>query len=511
MRGALLIALMLALVPAGRADADDSAIQGVGGAIQLMDEHPSVVMEQMQAAIHLSPDRGRVDCLLVFHNTGPRTSVRMGFPEEGTDEGRPLHGRVGFTTFATWVDGRRVPTAIEGETSSAGSWERWRVKTVQFSTAQRRRVRVRYSARTGDDISGRHYFAYRTGSGASWKGPIGRARISLQVSYDRARWQLSVPAGFRQLSQGRYEFARRGYEPSARDEVIISFLPVFYAVGSDGGGGQSAPSVFGGQTAGGMAIFVPVRDLARWLGAELAYSRPAATLTLGRHEVTARPGESRMQVGGQRVPLTAAPVVEDDRMFVPLRPVAAALGVPVTYLAARRTALLSLSLGKALSEVLAKDQLDRLFGYSPRNSTLMGFAPPQDHRYLPEALQFASRQSLPRPWLAARDFDGDHAVEVALFLEKRDTRGLALLEVDPSEDPRLMLLTTEPNRGPIAVVLRSRPPGSVEYWQEGEAAPKLARFDLKHDGFEVIAVGKATTLFYWDARLAAYQHVTTAD
>jgi hypothetical protein len=512
MKRALLVVSLLALAATTQSRADDAAIQGVGGAIQPMAEHPSVVMEKMQVSIDLWPDRAGVDCFFVFRNTGPATTVQMGFPESGSDSGRWRGGVGGFTAFATWVDGRPVPTVIEGETSQAGSWERWRVKSVRFARGQQRRVRVRYSAKTGDDISGRRFFAYRIGSGASWKGPIGRVQVFLQVSYDRARWQFAVPPGFRRIGPGRYEFARRAYEPSARDEILISYLPIYYSAGLYGGPGMYGPPLFGRQTTAGVAIFVPVRYLARWLGAELTLSRSSVTLVLGRRQLTIRPGESWMRAGGQRVPLPAAPLLEGGCLFVPVRPLGVALGAEVAYLPAERTARVSSPLSKALSAVLTKDQMQMLYGEYESGSPLMGFAPPDNERYSPEALRFASSQSPPQPWLAAGDFDGDGAVEAALFLGKRDRRGLGLLEVDhDGARPHLTLLVAEADRVTIPVVLRTHPPGLVEYWQEGETTPKSGRLDLRRDGFEVISVGKAATLFYWDPRRQTYEHVTTAD
>ena len=100
--GHLLVFLLFTL--AAPALANDTAIQGVGGAVSAMEEHPSVVMEEMEVAIDLYPERAEVECAYLFRNTGPAVTVQMGFPEAGnrTEKGtRPK----GFTAFRTTVDG----------------------------------------------------------------------------------------------------------------------------------------------------------------------------------------------------------------------------------------------------------------------------------------------------------------------------------------------------------------------------------------------------------------------
>ena len=76
----VLILFVLTLLVSAAAFADDGAVQGVGGAIRAMKEHPSVLMETMAVAIQVNSEReARVDCHFVFRNTGPATTVRMGY------------------------------------------------------------------------------------------------------------------------------------------------------------------------------------------------------------------------------------------------------------------------------------------------------------------------------------------------------------------------------------------------------------------------------------------------
>jgi hypothetical protein len=184
------LALALLCAPAY---ADDAAIEHVGGALQPMADHPSVVMESMTVDVSLTVETAAVDCAFAFRNSGPSTTVQVGFPESHSGEvGSNEPG--GFTTFKTWVDGKDVPTTKEGlrVSNDRDSWQRWRVKKVTFAAGQTRHIRVTYSAPTGADITGNRFFSYRVGTGGSWKGPIGKVTVRVTVRYDPFDWKFDL-------------------------------------------------------------------------------------------------------------------------------------------------------------------------------------------------------------------------------------------------------------------------------------------------------------------------------
>ena len=92
------------------ARADGAAMQGVGGTVALMKEHPSVVMERMLVDADVDPKLAKMQCEFTFRNTGRATRVLMGFPESGNSEA-PGKGKQppGFLTFAAVVGGRTSP------------------------------------------------------------------------------------------------------------------------------------------------------------------------------------------------------------------------------------------------------------------------------------------------------------------------------------------------------------------------------------------------------------------
>jgi len=230
----LLLVTVACFSALGLAGANDGAIEGVGGSIKLMDEHPSVIMKSERVEIDLWRDRGEVECVFVFHNSGEATSVSTGFPEQGwgdVDVDRPS----GFTSFQSWVDGQPVATKIQGLEKNFGGnqcWRRWRVKTVRFGRGQTRTVRVRYSARTGTVVSGHREFSYTVHTGASWKGPIGHAVVRMRL-HGLPRYADIDATGNR--PGGAWVWERRNFEPTSKDDVGVSFFPGYGRIRVNGG------------------------------------------------------------------------------------------------------------------------------------------------------------------------------------------------------------------------------------------------------------------------------------
>ncbi len=79
--------------------------------------------------------------------------------------------------------------------------------------------------------------------------------------------------------------------------------------------------------------FVPAEDLVRALGGQASWDPAAGVLRgfVGRRAVLYRLGETAVTVGERRVSLPAGPEVLGDRLYLPLRPLAVALGYRVTW------------------------------------------------------------------------------------------------------------------------------------------------------------------------------------
>jgi hypothetical protein len=516
MRAHLVVYLLVLLAAAVTACADDSAIEGVGGVIAPMNEHPAIVMEKMLVDIHASPDHAAVTCEFVFHNTGKATAVRMGFPESGHSpgfEGEPS----GFADFSTAVDGKPVKTHIEGLTLfGEGSWRRWRVKEVRFEADQTRTVTVSYAGGIGGDSLGGRFFEYPVSTGASWKEPIGHARVRLYLKGRPGFCPPSAPVRFRALRKGVYEWEARDFEPTRDDDISISFQPIHVEVklGESGVGDRYLASrhLRAGTT------MIPIEHLAGQLRVGLEREGSRLTLIRGGRTVVLHPGSRHYQVNGETRELPRAPTGKGSDVLVPLAAVARALGARVEYDGAARVVRayfprLTVFDGNLEPQTAhrARELLRNGSAFAP------GWAPPDESDYDRDVLEYAQRHNLPAPWACFGDFNGDGAKDAAIILRRGDKLGVALIHTAASPGSFSLFWLQEPSVvGPtkpetIISLLQTRQPGLVEHWVEGETTQKSGRLDLKHDGIEVIAYEKAAVMYYWDEASQRYLRVITAD
>jgi len=230
----VLTALVMALdiVGAGvvRAVADDGSVETVGGAVRLMKPHSSIRMVSETVKVRVTPGLAEVDCEFVMRNEGPTDTVLVGFPDgdmgpyTGGGEEYEIEG------FRSWVDGveakcQRLPAAeAQVAPSAVGSW--W-TKLVVFPAGAVRRIRNRYAVSPSwkpslgeseaDSIAGDRTFRYILWTGASWKGPIGRAEIVVTlVGIPLERVTETIPTA-RQVGRA-FRWTFRDFEPGEGEE-----------------------------------------------------------------------------------------------------------------------------------------------------------------------------------------------------------------------------------------------------------------------------------------------------
>ncbi len=495
--------------------ADDAAVEGVGGVIELLDEHPSVVMEKMDVVVDLGNAEADVDCTFVFYNSGAALDVRMGFPEEGGGVDVDVSKPHGFRSFASWVDGKEVPTTIEGfETRNEREWKRWRVKTVHFAEGQRRVVRVRYPANFGYMSTGEMFFHYHVHTGASWKRPIGWGRICLKLKQDPGRGRYAVGAPFQQCGPRCYEWVRRDFEPEWADDVNLVYVPYYDGIRSHRDSYRARHAAWPARPyiEDGM-LWLPVQIAAAEAGGDLSLNGGDAVIVRGTRRVELHPLSDLMntEAGPKRLPRPTR--VEHERLVVPAAAVLRAFGIEVTYQAEDNTVHIRWAEAALLEGVLGAEQAGRAVVAMPP-----GWVPPDMSEYEPELLEYLAANSPGPPWLCAGDFDGDGHQDIALRLRKENESGIWIvrgrvergtgLKRHWLKEPREV---GRPEAGARLDYLRTRPPGVVAYWQEGEPIPKSGRLDLPYDGVEVIIWGKAAVLHYRDESSGEWQSVITAD
>jgi len=528
----LLFPLVFLLGIPGITAADDGAVEGVGGVIAPMKEHPSVVMEKMLVDIHVNPDEATVNCKFVFHNTGKATTVRMGFPESGYSpgfEGEPD----GFAAFATAVDGKPVKTRTEGlQVEKEGSWHRWRVKEVRFDADQTRTVTVSYAAGTGFVSDGSRFFEYPVSTGASWKGAIEYAMVRVHVKGKRGFAPPSAPHyggkkrrrgsasplasdWFRVVGPGVYEWEARNFEPAAQDRVVVDFQPIYIEVkfGETGVANRYTAQ----RSLRGGTLMLPVRDLTDGLRVGWEEKGSQLTLVRGSKTVVLRKGSREYSVNGVPRLLPHAPIAEDGgTTLVPMAAVALALGADVTYDAKARVAAAHFP-RIAVFDGNLEPQTVHYALECMRTALAPGWAPPDASEYDQDVLRYVQRHQLPAPWACFGDFNGDGAKDAATILRRGDQLGVSLILTARRAGYFSFQWLSEPRDvGPAKAntmieLLQTLGPGTVEYWKEGETTPRSGRLDLRHDGVKVIFYEKAAELYYWDDGTHRFAMVQTAD
>jgi len=217
-------------------------------------------MVRERVFIKVGKRAAEVNCRFVFHNDGPACDVRIGFPDNGEeanvevleDETKPKPF-VGLKPFYSWVDDKPVSTAILPVQGKAMSWH---VKVVHFDAHQTHVIRDYYGLWIGgqatsiwrDKATGDNYYIwtlpYVVSSGASWKGPIGEAKVIVQMpfcvsaqrvsyyfklyDYPRLRHTPRSHVYYRGFTRARVEgrnliFDRRHFKPTEEDDLMVSW------------------------------------------------------------------------------------------------------------------------------------------------------------------------------------------------------------------------------------------------------------------------------------------------
>lgn len=203
----LFVAALILCSFASLARADDASLGRRGETVRPVGGS-QVEMVSEEVTVTVSAACSRVDCRFTFKNTGPGTTVLMGFPEskpppdrEGFGDDTALHD------FQTFIDGRQVPVKKEkGDTQedkkaaeAADNHPYWWTWEVPFKAGETREVGNTYWVKNHNWSNGQVMAGYILATGSSWKGPIGRARVVF-------RFEDVLPYDIRHISPGTYRF-----------------------------------------------------------------------------------------------------------------------------------------------------------------------------------------------------------------------------------------------------------------------------------------------------------------
>ena len=234
------------------------------------DRHTDVTIENETLKIDLHPEYADVNVRYRMHNTGPKVQQDFFFPVERwgkiqtADEDRESDD---INRYQINVDGKELkstnvagPTeerTVEtreatneakeesseteepaGETTSGDIWQEkvsiiksWKKSVIPFAQNQTRDVTIHYRTRyaendesVSDDLHiSDATFAYSLSPAATWKGPIGKGKIEINVVHPEPE-DVSIQKPkerFKKISNTRYEWDFENLKPTMADDIRI--------------------------------------------------------------------------------------------------------------------------------------------------------------------------------------------------------------------------------------------------------------------------------------------------
>lgn len=312
--------------------ANDAAVRGISGMIAPVDQHPSVCMVSEEVSAKIGWDAAAVRCHFVFKNDGGPTSVKMGFPEEASGDVGPIK-HPAFKSFKAWVDGKPIKTKFFPSMSEQNGdliYRAWHVKDLSFSAGQKRVVVNEYEAPLGVDSMGGKFFTYILTSGKNWKGKIGNAKITVDVSTSAQFYKIiPSPAGYA-CREGKVIWEFKNFEPhenisirlEPKVKATLNNAPVFL---SDAANFQRT-GVF-------MSAALQIPAALLWKP-----KTKECTIAAGNHKLRMKIGSKDALLDDDKnVKLSCAPYVYESRLIVPIVEVVRYLGGSVAWDSTNKT------------------------------------------------------------------------------------------------------------------------------------------------------------------------------
>ncbi len=207
-----------------------------------------VTIESENLKIDLHPDAAVVEVHYVMHNTGAKVQQDFFFPVErwGSVPGEEESPRsTGLDHYQITVDGKEAASSdMRGPATKAEEfvyvplWDEkmpiikaWKKSVIPFEKDQKHDVIIRYSSKyastnesvSDDDHNSDATFAYSLSPAATWKGPIGRGKIELNIRHAEPEDVIieKPKDRFKKLSDTHYEWEFESLKPSQADDIRI--------------------------------------------------------------------------------------------------------------------------------------------------------------------------------------------------------------------------------------------------------------------------------------------------
>ena len=233
----------------GNGGAWQAGVPGTGSASATnQNRKTDVTIEDEKLKIDLHPDYASVEVNYRMHNTGPKVEQEFFFPVERwgkNPDADPGTKSADVDQYQITVDGKKLSsTNVAGakeeasETTTGQFWQEnvstiksWKESVIPFDRSQTREVTIRYSAKYAENdesVSDDSHisdatFAYSLSPAATWKGPIGKGKIEINILHPEPE-DVSIEKPkerFQKINDTRYEWTFENLKPSLADDIRI--------------------------------------------------------------------------------------------------------------------------------------------------------------------------------------------------------------------------------------------------------------------------------------------------
>jgi hypothetical protein len=253
----LVAAACLVLLPHPRLFGNGGAWQtGVpvtgNGAASDQKKSTNVTIEDERLTIDLHQEFAAVEVRYRMRNTGGQVDQDFFFPVERWAESEDEGGStstdlVGYVISADGTELKFENVDAKGEKPKAEkdpSWGEfnpgtrlWKKSSIPFAQGQTREILIRYhspyaaiqSSVSDDGHSGEAYFRYSLSPAATWKGPIGKGKVTVNYLHPRPE-EISITKPkdrFKKISDNQFAWEFQNLKPTLADDMKIVVHPAY--------------------------------------------------------------------------------------------------------------------------------------------------------------------------------------------------------------------------------------------------------------------------------------------
>lgn len=222
------ILLVLSLLTFTPIYADDTNLGRTPDGVFPLQEN-DVIMEAEEITVDL--EKNSVECIFVFHNTGNKKSVYMGFPGqlEGLNHENINVVDLQIRNFKTFINGKKLPVTREKsikkdtlEHLNMQEYSEFFTFTVPFEADERITIRNTYDFSPTYDSIGNVYSGYVLETGAMWKGTIGSAKVTFKLGNIKPYQIEKLNIGGFRFEGNTLVWERKDFEPKYNLQVTYN-------------------------------------------------------------------------------------------------------------------------------------------------------------------------------------------------------------------------------------------------------------------------------------------------